>query len=94
MWDGYTAALVDYGVAMCDEWIRRCYEDHLRPRILQYDWGGDLVMPPWLTDDLCRVYRSLLLRKYPEHYRPLWPGEDSRIPFDFPNVPTPVQYEQ
>lgn len=86
MWSGYTEALVDYGTCMCAEWERRGYEDNMGPRIMDYDWGGPAVIPPWLTHSLCMSYRSLLLRKNPQHYRRYWPDLSDSILFVWPTL--------
>jgi len=84
MWHGYTEALVEYGVAICDEWIRRGYKDTCRARIVAFSWGDEVVTPPWLTRRMCLGYRSNLLRKMPEHYRQFWPTLRDDLPYYWP----------
>ena len=86
MWDGYTEALVEYGVACCDEWKRRGYQDNLRDRIRTYSEGWDIepVRPPWLTHRFCLAHRSNLIRKAPDYYRPLWPNILDNLPYIWP----------
>ncbi|PSL58519.1 hypothetical protein B0I31_101738 [Saccharothrix carnea] len=97
MWRGFTPALVAYGVAVCDEWRRRGHRDGLRAALLDYTGGreptwswclAEGLLPPWLgDDDLHRSHRSALLRKDPDHYRPLFPD----VPDDLDYVwPAPV----
>jgi hypothetical protein len=77
MYRGYEAALCRYGLAMCDEWIGRGYNDTMRARFIDAiaeieDTGN----PPWLGDEAFhRSHQSNLIRKNPEHYRPIF-GDD------------------
>lgn len=64
MWRGYTGALVRYGVAVCDEWIRRGYADTCRGKILGVATGPGDGMPPWLGDARFHsAHRAALLAK-------------------------------
>lgn len=43
------------------------------------------ALPPWLGDeDFHRSHRSSLLRKDPEHYRPLFPDDPDDLPYVWP----------
>lgn len=43
------------------------------------------ALPPWLGDeDFHRRHRSSLLRKDPEHYRPLFPDDPDDLPYVWP----------
>jgi hypothetical protein len=70
MWAGYENCLVIYGVAICDEWIKRGYKDTCRDKILAYrDYNTAVVVPPWLgREDFHESHRSNLLRKDPDYY--------------------------
>ena len=49
----------------------------------ELDADGDL--PPWLGDDaLHRSHRSSLLRKDPDHYRPLFADERADLDYVWP----------
>jgi len=66
---GYEDALRVYAITICDEWIRRGYEDHQ----LQSSWGmaampSDYRRPTWISEKFCASHRSNLLRKNPEWY--------------------------
>jgi hypothetical protein len=66
MWKGYENALVAYGLAICDEWIRRGFKDRCRARILCYKKKGRTTKPPWLGDpEFHRSHQSNLVRKNP-----------------------------
>ncbi|MCP2166483.1 MSMEG_6728 family protein [Goodfellowiella coeruleoviolacea] len=97
MWRGFVPALVSYGVAVCDEWRARGHADAMRGQLLDYTGGVEPrwvdclregLLPPWLgSPALHTSHRSALLRKQPEHYRPLF-GD---LPDDLPYVwPRPV----
>jgi hypothetical protein len=89
MWRGYEAALAAYGMAICEEWIDRGYNDSLYPWFSnQYaKFVGDRSpkLPPWLGDPkFHRAHRSNLLRKQPEHYRKFWPTLPDDLPYIWP----------
>ena len=76
MWRGFIPALVAYGVENCREWSRRGNADTVLPQLLGWSAGEvphDPPLPPWWgLSDLHLSHRSALLRKDPEHYRPLF----------------------
>jgi hypothetical protein len=111
MWRGFTPALVAYGVAVCDEWRRRGHRDGMRAVLLDYTGGreptwswclAEGLLPPWLGDEaLHRSHRSALLRKDPDHYRPLFPDVPADLdyvwpppvfPFDVPDTAGLIAY--
>lgn len=67
MWRGYEGKLLEYGNAICTEWVLRGYNDSMLPRFLsQVIHHPALVQwrePVWLTDGFCNAHRSNLLRK-------------------------------
>ena len=70
MWDGYEAALAEYGLAVCDEWIARGYNDTCREKIGRIrDRLGAVVLPDWMGDTTFHLsHMSNLLRKNPDWY--------------------------
>lgn len=94
MWRGFTAALVAYGVAVCDEWVRRGRADAVGETLLQFSAGErpDVeelrragALPPWLgLEELHVSHRSALIRKLPEHYRPYFPDVPDDLPYVWP----------
>lgn len=83
MWRGYEAALRDYGIAICDEWMTRGYRDTCRDKIIALA-DGDRVDPPWLGDPAFHAsHRSNLLRKAPDHYGSLF-SEPDDLPYVWP----------
>ena len=95
MWGGYEPALVAYGLAVIDVWTRKGRVDTVRGKILPHLLGEPFrtqreieargMLPPWLgREDLHRAYRSALVRKMPEHYRPLFPDVEDDLPYVWP----------
>jgi hypothetical protein len=89
MWRGHTEALARYGLVMCEEWKRRGYNDTMTDRFLELletatsEQIQDL--PPWLgSADLHLSHQSNLIRKFPEHYGPLFPGVPDDLPYIWP----------
>ncbi|MCZ4650114.1 MSMEG_6728 family protein [Gordonia amicalis] len=91
MWRGHTAALVSYGLAFVDVWLRGGRADTTAAMIAEFapeavgvsqsDLADAGLMPPWLGDDrLHRSHRSALLRKDPDFYV----GEFGNVPDDLP----------
>jgi hypothetical protein len=87
MWRGYEEGLLRYALTMAEEWRGRGFNDtvadtlasHARERLglevvrtqAELKAAGDL--PPWLGKrSFHRAHQSNLLRKDPDHYRPLF----------------------
>lgn len=86
MWRGYERALCLYGLAVCDEWIRRGYRDTMRVRFLAaLERHDGPETPGWLGDeDFHRSHQSNLLRKSPEHYGPIFGDVPADLPYVWP----------
>jgi hypothetical protein len=83
MWRGYEVALAHYAYAICDEWTSHGYKDTCKDKIkaivAKYHADKPLVMPPWLgRKDFHDSHKSNLVRKKPEHYKPIF-GEISPL---------------
>lgn len=82
MWRGHENALVQYGIAVCDEWIARGYKDSCREKIAAYGCSAPLVMPSWWgREDVHSSHRSNLLRKDPVHYGQFDWGEPDNMEY-------------
>lgn len=84
MWAGYEGALIDYVVAMCDEWVERGYKDTCKEKVLAYRSlvQDDAVLPGWLADEEVAVsHQANLVRKLPEHYLQFWPNVDPTLAY-------------
>lgn len=86
MWKGYETALLDYGLYICDEWIKRGYKDTMWSRFrdaLDYFDTDYIRYPAWIYDEELQLsHQSNLVRKFPEHY----------IKY-FPDVPDNLEYK-
>lgn len=98
MWKGFEEALGSYGLAMCDEWRRRGFDDTCAATI-----AADLAtagveqlrsypelaragaLPPWLFDEsVQRSHRSSLVRKDPAHYAATFPEVPPDLTYVWP----------
>jgi len=86
MWRGHERALLEYGLVVCEVWIERGYRDSMKHRFTEaliQSGGVGGSRPSWFGDEVFhRAHRSNLIRKAPEHYRPLF----SDVPDDLPYV--------
>ena len=95
MWQGYEEALGRYGLIACDIWIDQGFADSCAATITEdlrragvsgirpyAELAAAGALPGWLFDDaLLLSHRSALVRKDPDHYRPLFGDE---VPPDLP----------
>lgn len=89
MWNGYETALALYAIAICEEWIARGYKDTMLPRFKEILEGLALqeqtTYPSWLGDaEFHQSHQSNLIRKFPEHYQPLWPDVPNNLEYVWP----------
>ena len=87
MWRDHVPALALYGKVICEEWIRRGYNDSMLPRfeliLSGHSEGPEL--PSWLGNENFHVsHQSNLIRKFPEHYRMHWPEVPEDLPYIWP----------
>jgi hypothetical protein len=70
MWRGHEKALCKYGVAICQEWIKRGYKDTLLPKFVAvHATLPDTGMPKWLGEiSIHQSHQSNLKRKDSDHY--------------------------
>lgn len=84
MWRGREVALLMYGVEMCDEWMRRGFNDSLREKFMaempRHMKGYQL--PEWIGDERFHAsHRSNLLRKDWEWYSKFGWREKKNLPY-------------
>lgn len=95
MWRGAEIPLVKYGIAMCNEWKSRGFQDNMRSKFLDLmedsifekvlDIQNSSGIPWWLGNPGFHLsHRSNLLRKAPEHYRQFWPDDPDNLPYVWP----------
>lgn len=86
MWRGHERALTNYGLAICEEWIHRGFNDSCHAKIsLFYKKFSDTGMPDWWNDDRVHdSHKSNLMRKFPLHYDQFdWEVSDD-LPYYWP----------
>lgn len=86
MWRGHRVHLISYGIAICDEWIRRGYRDTCGAKILSHLDAAyraqEYDMPHWLGyEPLHASHRSNLLRKDPAYYGSFGWRESADMPY-------------
>lgn len=89
MWRGWEHVLIDYGLEVCAEWVKRGYRDTCAGKIAAFDMlfhaQRDGRAPPWLGDPAFHLaHRSNLVRKKPDWYGPVWPGVPDDLPYVWP----------
>lgn len=86
MWHDYSNALVVYGIAICNEWRSRGYNDTCLDKInALYNDKEDLVMPHWLGDDRLHLsHKSMLKQKDYFYYNSLWPQVPDDLEYVWP----------
>jgi len=98
MWRGHAEALGRYAFTMCEVWSERGFADTCAATIgtdlreagvravrSQEELADAGELPPWLGDPaLHRSHRSALVRKDPDHYRPLFPDVPDDLPYVWP----------
>jgi len=98
MWKGFEEALGRYGFACCEAWVELGFGDTCATTIAtdlraagvdtvrtQPELAAADALPPWLGDEaIHRSHKSSLLRKDPDHYRPLFPDVPDDLPYVWP----------
>jgi hypothetical protein len=100
MWAGYEEALVRYGLDICEVWCAAGRADTCAATLtadLRTGTGLSRVrsqsglaaageLPPWIGDlAFHRSHQASLVRKDPQHYRPLFPDVDESQPYLWPS---------
>jgi hypothetical protein len=87
MWRGYTNALIEYSLAICNEWTNiRGFNDTCADKIIaHYRSGEGIILPRWNIDERIYVsHRSNLLRKDEPFYRQFFKTEPADMPYFWP----------
>lgn len=98
MWKGHEEALGRYALTCCDVWGELGFSDTCATTIVedlrsagvagirtQQDLAAAGALPSWLGDEeFHRSHQSALVRKDPEHYRPLFPGVPDDLDYVWP----------
>ena len=80
MWQNHKNALIEYGLAICDEWKSRGYKDTCWEKIhCHYDYTKSNDKPTFIGNEEFHLsHKSMLIQKKPEYYKQLWP----EVPMD------------
>ncbi len=98
MWRGFEEALGRYGITCCEVWTDLGFADSCALTMItdlraagveqvrtQSELADANALPQWLGDPAVhRSHRSALVRKDPEHYRPLFPDVADDLPYVWP----------
>lgn len=87
MWRGHEDMLILYGLIVSREWRRRGHNDTCFDKIGSFAAGRKIVRsrPPWLGEPIVhRSHQSVLTRKDPAHYLPLFGEVDWSLPCIWP----------
>lgn len=95
MWSNSIDNLIDYGVAVCEEWISRGYNDQCLEKIESYRGTAVSIPPIWLGGQIHASHRAALLHKDFEWYskfgwteEPLVPLTSGSLPYYWPKIQT------
>ena len=91
MWRGHVPALIEYGIAICEEWRSRGYKDTMLSRFQSLVGCQNAIVPSWLGNiEFHASHRSKLLSKNfdwyskygwtePNDLEYVWPGIKSEL---------------
>jgi hypothetical protein len=91
MWRGNAVALAYYHATLIMEWQFVRQKRNTRhvltaymPEIMEKpEWNE--ILPKWFNNlDFFIAHRSNLIRKLPEHYKPMWPDVPDNLPYIWP----------
>lgn len=91
MWRGYEIYLSEYGIAMCNEWVKRGYKDTCTQKIVEI--RKELILgrahvkirPYWIEDErIHKSHQSNLVRKDPAYYLPIFGNIDPTLEYYWP----------
>lgn len=87
MWRGHAPLLCIYGLAICEEWKRRGFNDTCAEKIAAFSTSELLTSKPaWLGNaEFHASHRSNLLRKEPEHYKQFHWVDGPDLPYVWPS---------
>jgi hypothetical protein len=91
MWRGYEMALAEYAYTICDEWTSKGYKDTCKAKIkdiIQTHYKhSKIIYPPWLgKEEFHNSHKSNLVRKKPDHYKPIFGDIPDDLPYIWPTT--------
>jgi hypothetical protein len=90
MWQGYEQALILYGVACCDEWIRRGFKDTTKDKIEAFTslFDKQFSYPAWWYGEIHETHKSNLLRKDKVYYSKYGWNDNDTLNYYWPSKET------
>lgn len=86
MWASNMAALVQYGLVICKEWLSRGYKDTCYDKIAAFGVEANPDMPWWIGIESFHIsHQSNLIRKNPTFYNDKWPTVKGDLPYLWPD---------
>ena len=86
MWQGRVNALIEYGLEICYEWVRRGFKDTVSEQLYALFDQNDNRQPYWLGSyKLHYSHQCNLLRKDLKHYGQYWPNLEISMPYFWPS---------
>ena len=85
MWQGHVPSLIEYGIAICEEWRSRGYKDTMLQRFLGIRDVNNASAPYWIGNvEFHAAHRSKLLRKNFEWYSKYGWAEPNDLEYIWP----------
>lgn len=86
MWAGHESSLIQYGLAICAEWIARGFKDTVSEKLRAMEaYHSEPIHPRWLGNEAFHAsHRSNLLRKNVGHYSKHGWSEPHDLPYIWP----------
>lgn len=84
MWKGHEGSLAEYGIVICEEWIRRGYKDTCLEKMYQFVNIGSCDLPGWWGGKIHGSHRAALLAKNTEYYSKFGWKEQAVIDYVWP----------
>jgi hypothetical protein len=90
MWKNHEGSLIEYGVAICEQWRKKEFKDSCLDKIndlRKYVKKNSYKKPEWLGQkDTHEAYRSNLLRKDPVFYKKFNWSCDNNLKYIWPKI--------
>lgn len=86
MWRGRVNALIQYGLEICYEWVRRGFKDSVAEQLYSVFDENENKQPYWFGSYKFHFsHQCNLLRKDIVHYGKYWPNVEISIPYFWPS---------
>jgi hypothetical protein len=88
MWQNHSNSLVEYGIAICEEWKLKGFKDTCLEKIrAHYDSSEPSTKPSFVGNNYFHLtHKSKLIQKKPEYYKVLWPEVPTNLEYVWPKT--------